>query len=106
METLCVDELPSLTLPKLRLFVLKDSVCVDAIPVPLNAIVLGEFGALLTIDALPETVPAEVGENCKLNVLDCPAPKTIGKFSEPVPNPLPATLTCEIVSVPVPLLLT
>lgn len=106
METLWVEEPPSLTLPKLRLFVLKESVCVEAIPVPLSAIALGEFGALLMIDALPDAAPADVGENCRLNVLDCPAPKTMGKFSEPVPNPLPATLTCEIVSVPVPLLLT
>jgi hypothetical protein len=105
-ETLWVDEPPSLTLPKLKLLVLNESVCVDAIPAPLRAIALGEFGALLIIDALPETEPAEVGENCRLNVLDCPAPKTMGKFREPVPNPLPATLTCEIVSVPVPLLLT
>jgi hypothetical protein len=106
METLWVEDPPSLTLPKLKLFVLKESVCVDARPVPLSAIAVGELGALLTIDALPETEPAEAGENCRLNVLDCPGPNTMGKFSEPVLNPLPATLTCEIVSVPVPLLLT
>jgi hypothetical protein len=34
---------------------------VDAVPVPLNAIVAGVFDALLTSDRLPVTLPAVVG---------------------------------------------
>ena len=60
--TPCVDEVPVVTLPKLRLFALSDSVCVAAIPLPLNAIVAGEFGAVLTTLTLPVALPATVGK--------------------------------------------
>lgn len=71
-------EAPVFTLPKLRLEVLAERVSVVAVPVPDKEIVVGEFGALLTMDKLPLALPAFVGANCTLNVLDCPAPSTSG----------------------------
>ena len=99
-----LDELPVFTFPKLRLVVLNDSVSDCATPVPLRAIVAGEFGALLTTVTLPLAAPADAGENCTLKLLDCPAPREIGRFSELVLKPVPLAVTPVIVSVPVPLL--
>lgn len=61
--TVCVDDDPVFTLPKLRDVELKERRCVAAIPVPLSAMDAGELGALLTILTLPLSVPAEAGEN-------------------------------------------
>lgn len=65
-----VADAPVLTLPKLRLFVLNDSTWVDATPEALKLITAGLLGALLTIDTLPFTEPADAGANCTLNVVD------------------------------------
>jgi hypothetical protein len=102
----CAADEPSLTLPKLKLLLLNDRVCEEAMPVPLNAIAAGELGALLIIEALPEAEPAEPGVNCKLKVLDCPPFRTMGRLSELLAKPLPVTPICEMIRVPVPLLLT
>jgi len=40
--------------------------------VPLNAIVNGEFGALLAIETLPLALPTDVGENCAVKLMLCP----------------------------------
>jgi hypothetical protein len=96
-------ELPAFTLPNGKLVVLNESVRVAATPVPLSAIVTGEFDALLTTLTLPVTAPDALGENCTLKLLDCPVPSETGKLSEPLLNPLPVTFTCVIESVPVPL---
>jgi hypothetical protein len=98
-----VEELPVFTFPKLRLVGLKDSVNDCATPVPLSGIAAGEFGALLTTVTLPLAAPADAGENCTLKLLDCPAPREIGRFSVPVLKPVPLAVTPVIVSVPVPL---
>ena len=65
-----VDEVPVFTFPKPKLVELKDRTRVCATPVPLSAIVAGEFGALLTTLTLPVTAPAEAGANCTVKVLD------------------------------------
>jgi hypothetical protein len=55
--------LPTLTFPKLRLPGAAPSwptACV--VPVPLTAMVTGEFGALLVIETLPDIAPVTVGE--------------------------------------------
>jgi len=106
MTTLCEDVPPVLTFPKLRLVALKESVCVVAMPVPLKARTAGEFGALLRIDTLPDTVPAEAGWYCTLNVVEVPGFSDSGKLSPLVLKPLPATLTWLIVRTAVPVLLT
>ncbi len=52
---------PTATFPKLTDGgVLAKPACV---PAPVNAIVIGEFGALLVIDMLPIAFPTDVGEN-------------------------------------------
>ena len=68
--TFCVEDDPAFTLPKARLVELNDSVCDAVTPVPLNAIVAGEFGALLMIDTLPLAEPAEAGEKLMLKLVD------------------------------------
>lgn len=65
-----IDEVPVFTFPNPKLVVLKESTTVCATPVPLSGIVAGEFGALLTIVTLPLAVPADVGANCTLKLLD------------------------------------
>lgn len=70
MVTGRVDELPTFTFPNAKLVVLNDSVRVCATPVPLRETVAAEFGALLIIDMLPVTDPAEAGKNCTLKLLD------------------------------------
>jgi hypothetical protein len=72
------------------------------VPVPLKVIVVGEFGALLTIEMLPLALPADVGANLALSVLLSPAPKVSGVEIPVVLKPVPETVTAEIVTVPVP----
>jgi hypothetical protein len=76
------------------------------VPVPAKEIVFGELGALLTTETLPVALPEEVGANRTLKLLDCPAPSEIGNAAPDVLKPLPVAVSCEIVSVPVPVLLT
>jgi len=102
--TVFVEDKPAFTLPKARLVALNERVCEAATPVPVNAIAVGEFGALLTIDTDPVTLPAEAGLKTILKFVDWLAPNEIGKANVLVLKPLPAALICEIVSVPVPLL--
>ena len=101
--TVCVDVEPVFTLPKERLVLLNESVCVAATPVPLSRMTDVAGVALLTTFTLPLADPAAVGANCTLKLADCPALSERGKDSALVVKPLPVTLTCVIVRVPVPL---
>lgn len=103
---LCVAELPSFTLPKLRLLGLTLMLCVEATPVPLSATAAGEFGALLITDTLPLVLPAEVGAYCTVKLLLCPGVKVIGAEMPLRLKPLPVTVACEIVRLAFPLFLT
>ncbi|MGD1212835.1 MAG: hypothetical protein ABR973_15955, partial [Candidatus Acidiferrales bacterium] len=97
--TVCELLPPTLTLPKLTL----DGVTVscDCTPVPLKAIGVGEPGALLVSEMLPEAVPEEVGAKTALNVVLLPG--EIVWAEKPVTlNPLPATLSCETVRFALP----
>jgi hypothetical protein len=105
MVTVCEAELPLFTLPKLKLDELSESVRAEATPVPLKTTAVGEFGALLTRERVPATVPADCGENCTLNVVDVPGLMERGKVTVPVLNPLPITLNCVTVNTAVPVLL-
>ena len=104
MVTICCAELPVFTLPKFKLVELSEIVAIDATPVPFKAKVLGELGALLTSETPPVTVPADCGPNCTLKVLVAPGLSDSGKPTEPVENPLPLTVNCEIVRTAVPVL--
>lgn len=94
---------PVFTLPKPIFVVLKVSVCVAVTPVPDKEMAVGELGALLTIVTLPVAEPADDGANWTLKLLDWPAARLMGNASVFVLKPLPATLTCEMVKVPLPL---
>ena len=61
------------TLPKLKLAGLIPRVKVAAIPVPLRPTEVGEVGALLTMEMLPETAPTEVGRKATEIVVWFPA---------------------------------
>ena len=62
MVTVCeAEEVPVVTLPKLRLVGLILRVRVAAIPVPLRPTEVGELGALLTIEMFPDAAPTVVG---------------------------------------------
>lgn len=100
--TFCCAEFPVFTFPNVKLVELSEIVAVAAIPVPLKANALGELGALLTIDTLPEALPVDCGENCTLNVLVAPGLIDNGKPTELVENPLPVTLNCDIVKTALP----
>ena len=94
--------LPTLTLPKLRLVVLNPSTLVDATPVPLSPIDIGEFGALLTSDIDPVTAPAAVGANTTLKFAFFPARIVNGAVMPDMLKPAPVTLADDIVKLAVP----
>ena len=74
MVTFCeAEEVPVVTLPKLIVLGLTPRVNVAAIPVPLSPTEVGEVGALLTIEILPDTAPTDVGRNATVIVVCCPA---------------------------------
>lgn len=89
MVTFCeADEVPVVTLPKLKVVGLMPRVNVAAIPVPLSPTEVGEVGALLTIEMLPDTRPADVGRNATVIVACCPAVTLKGRENPLVLNEL------------------
>ena len=73
MVTVCeAEEVPVVTLPKLRLVGLMPRVRVAAIPVPLRPTEVGELGALLTIEMFPDAAPTVVGRKATVIVVFCP----------------------------------
>jgi hypothetical protein len=104
LVSVAVNELllPTLTLPKGRLDVLRPSKRVAATPVPLSEIVVGEVGALLTSVIDPFTLPAAAGPNTALNVVALPAAMVTGAVMPEVLKPAPETVTEEIVTVALP----
>ena len=92
--TFCVaEEVPVVVFPKLNPVVgLIPRVRIAAILVPLRATEVGEVGALLTMEMLPETVPTVVGRKATVTVVCCPAFTLSG-------NENPLTLKPEPVAV-------
>src|SRR2546425_971712 len=64
--------------------------------------VLGEFGALLTSDTLPDALPVVVGSNCALKLLDCSGARVSGKVSPLMLKPAPVNLACAMVKLAPP----
>src|SRR5580698_9870479 len=91
---------PVVTLPNAALVGV--AVSCGCVPVPLKLIVAGEFGASLTIEILPLTLPADVGANLALNVVLNPAPNVTGVVIPVVLKPAPVTVTAEMVTVALP----
>jgi len=101
----CEAELPSVTLPKLRLLGFTLIVCDATTPVALSATVAGEFGALLTIETAPLTFPADCGAYCTLKFPLWPGVSVNGAASPLKVKPAPVTVACETVKLDVPLFL-
>ena len=96
----CELLVPVATLPNAAL--VGDAASCACVPVPLNAIVVGEFGASLTIEMLPLALPAEVGANLALNVVVSPAPNVRGVLNPLMLRPVPDTVALDIVTLAVP----
>jgi len=62
------------------------------VPVPLSAIVIGEFGRLLATEIEPEVAPVVVGENFTPNVVLCPAASVCGTVMPVMLNAEPETV--------------
>lgn len=79
--TFLVLVVPALTLAKLTLVGLAESVTAAATPVPVSAIAFGELGALLEMLTLAARPPAVVGAKRTLKVVLAPAAIVAGAFS-------------------------
>jgi hypothetical protein len=66
--------------------------------------VVGELLALLTTDTPPVAAPVVVGEKVTLSEALCPAARVSGGAMPLAANPDPVTFTCEMLTVPVPVL--
>ena len=79
----------------------------ECVPVPDKVTVDGELVALLAIVTLaPLTAPPDVGANVTVSGTDCPGVRTV-PFRIPLAlNPVPVTVTLEIVTFAFPLLVT
>lgn len=95
---------PMATLPKLRL--LGDTASwPEATPVPVSAILSGEFDAFDTTDRLPLAAPPLVGVNVAVNVMLWFAVRLMGKLFRPLTEKAaPVTFACEIEIVDPPVL--
>ena len=70
MVTFCVAEVvPVRTLPKARLVGLMPSVSVAAMPDPLSPTEVGDVGALLRMETLPDAAPTAVGKKATVMVV-------------------------------------
>jgi hypothetical protein len=75
---------------------------VGATPVPESAITSGEFAALLVTVMLPEALPLDAGSNVALSAALCPLDRISPDDTPLAPNPAPATVTFEIVTLALP----
>jgi len=101
-ETVMVWELllPTTTLPKAALDGAA-AICA-CVPVPLNAIGMGEPGALLVIEMLPLAPPAEGGVKLAEKLILWPALSVVGVDNPATAKPEPETLAEEIATLAVP----
>jgi len=98
------EVVPVVMLPKLKLVGLMPRVSVAAIPVPVKLTVLGDVGALFTIEMLPEAVPTDVGRKSTLIVVLCPALMFKGKENPLTEKPAPEAVSWVMVRVAFPVL--
>jgi hypothetical protein len=76
------------------------------VPVPLRDTTLGELGALWTKEALPVTLPADVGANRRVKLVFWLDDRVNGSDGPLMLKPLPETVVPVIVRLPTPVLLT
>ena len=94
--------LPTVRFPKLR--VVGVALRRRVAPVPERETRAGELVAVLTRETLPEPLPGAVGAKVAVKLVVWPAVSVIGSESPLMLNPLPVTVACETVTLPVPLL--
>lgn len=75
---------------------------VGATPVPESVITIGEFAALLVTVMLPVALPLDAGSNLALSAVLCPLERINPDDTPLTPNPAPATITFEIVTLELP----
>ncbi len=93
---------PTTTFPKLTdVGVLAKPACV---PAPVNAIVIGEFGALLATEIVPVAFPADVGENFVVKLKLWPGCIVCPVGDPTIVKPVPVTLAWLIVTLADPVL--
>ena len=101
--TVCVaEDVPVVMLPKLKLGGLMPRVSVAAIPVPVKLTVLGDVGALLTIEMPPDAVPTDTGAKTAFIVVLCPAFMFKGSENPLTEKPAPDAVAWVMVKVAVP----
>jgi len=87
-----VLRVPTPTFPKLALGGVTESCDWSGwTPMPLRAIVVGEFMALLTSETLPVMLPLLAGAKTTLKAVFCPGVRVRGRLSPPTLRPLPET---------------
>jgi len=64
--------------------------------------VVGELAALLATDTVPVALPPTVGMKLMLKAAPLPGSKVKGNGIELALKPAPVTVTCEMVTFPVP----
>ena len=107
MVALCgAEEVPVVTFPKLRLVGLIPRVRVAATPVPLRLTAVGEVGALLTMEMLPDAAPTAVGRKTTVIVVCFPAFTFKGSENPLTLKAAPDAVTWVMVNVAVPVLVT
>jgi hypothetical protein len=98
------DDVPVVTLPKLKLVGLMPRVSVAAMPVPLRLTEVGELAALLTIERVPDAVPTDAGRKVTVTVACWPAFTLRGKEKPLTLKAEPDALIWLMFRVAVPLL--
>jgi hypothetical protein len=99
-----VDELPTVTLPKLRLDELTVNCGVVAMPVPLRlTVAVALVDELLVMVSLPETAPVAAGLNCTVRLNVCLGLSVTGKLDPETVKPVPLMAAELIVTGAVPL---
>jgi len=102
MVTVWVAVADTLTLPKLTLDGVTE-IC-GCTPAPPREIVAGELVAVLTTLILPAALPATEGAKITLSGRLWPAARVAPAEKPVTVNPAPVMFTCEIVTLPVPVL--
>jgi hypothetical protein len=88
----CGLEAPTTTVLKLKLPGFAPSVLPDATALPVIESVCGDPGALSVNMMFPLAPVVDVGENCTLNEIFCPAEIVFGSDSPLMPNPVPVSV--------------
>ena len=76
--------------------------CPCAMPVPANPIINVALTALELTETVPVAVPPDNGVNVVLKVTLSPAARVIGRFRPLMPNPAPAAIACEMLTLEPP----